>query len=130
MAGEMNLNYPSSSGYLRNPDGINALGSIQTSGTTSGASTGNPGLAAAGLGLDVIGTGMNIYNQLSASDQAEKQYEQALREYEEQKKRQREIDQINKQQMMLGNAFTGGEYANKLLEQSGTTQNYYQNAGV
>lgn len=118
---------------LRKPDGFglgDALGSLQTSGTTAGAMTGNPVLAGVGAATDIIGTGFNIYNALSAADQAEKNYEEALRQYEEQKKRQEKLDAINLEQLKLGNLFTGGEYANKLREQGGATQNYYQSIGA
>lgn len=92
-------------------------------------SGGSSGLATAGAVASGAGGLLSAYNAWEAGNLAEKEYEQALKEYQAAKIRQEEIDAVNMQQMQLGNVFAGGEYANKLRQQDLRSSQSYQDIG-
>lgn len=111
-------------GYLDNPYnediyGLNLiqtpqssyLDKVQTKGTITGAMTGNPGLAAAGLVTDLIGTGLSAYGTYEQNQAIEAQNELAKEMFNEERERSREKDRMARQAAMLARDFDYGNYA-------------------
>jgi len=94
------------------------------------AASASGGLAAGGAIAQGAAGLLGAYNAWESGKLAEKEYEQALKDYQAAKQRQEEIDQINLSQMQLGNVFSGGEFANKLRQQDVAAGQYYQDIGV
>lgn len=70
-----------------------------------------PWLQNAGALSNIAGTGFSAYGAYQQAQQARKQYEMALRAWNEDQKRQREMDAINEQQRGINNSLNAGQYA-------------------
>lgn len=64
----------------------------------------NPLIAAAGIGL-------NAYGSYQQSDTAQKQYELAVKAWQEEQDRKQREEENNRQQQLLTNVMAGGNYA-------------------
>lgn len=76
--------------------------------------SGPSGLDYASFGLNLLGQAGNAYGTYLASQQAQKQQEEAMRAYREEQDRQQRLDEQNRQKMVINNAQNAGQYAQGL----------------
>ncbi len=67
-------------------------------------------------GLGLLGTGMQAYGTYQQGQQAQKQYELAVRAWQAEQDRQQRMDEDNRQQQLLSNVMAGGTYAQGLTK--------------
>ncbi len=99
-------------------------GSTIAGDTTTGASVGGPWGALAGAGVGLLGTGVQAYGATQQADQAQQQYAQAVKAYEDEKKRQAELDAQALQQQHFAQTIASGNYAHSAQDK---VKNDYEN---
>lgn len=62
-------------------------------------------------GAQILGTGVSAYGAYKQAQQAQKQYEMAVRAWQDDQARQKRLDEESTQQMGFNNAMSTGQYA-------------------
>jgi hypothetical protein len=114
----MNLNYPdynkSMGGYgtyqPNPPQDPNVMGNM-AGGAASGAGAGAAFGPYGALIGSLAGTALGAYGSYQQGNQADADYERALKAYEEEKARGQKMDQQSQQQQQLNNIHGAGNYA-------------------
>lgn len=99
----------------------NGASSIGGGLTQAGAASGNPYLAAAGIGL-------SAYGSYEASQDAQKQYELMVRAWQADQERQARLDEQNRQQQQLTNALTEANYGQGVKKDAASQYGSYARA--
>lgn len=89
------------------------------------------GLDYASFGLNLLGGLGNAYGTYLQAEQADEQFKAAQQAYEEEKRRQADIDKQNQQQNQTNNTMNAGQYAQGLEKDVfGTYSPWRRNQGL
>lgn len=97
--------------YNPSPDRRNEMGFGQPPAQAPGPS----GLDYASFGLNLLGGLGGAYGTYLQAEQADDQFEEAKRMYEEEKSRQAQLDKQNRQQQQTNNVIGAGQYARGVI---------------
>jgi len=120
----MNAQYPAAGSQQLSSGTAQAAGAMQTAGAGAMAIP-TPWTQGAGMALQVAGMGLSAWDKYEQGKRADKNYEQSLKEYEESKRRMRNLDDQREEQLELSNLMAFGTYGQQMEEKAAHTQGQY-----